>query len=109
MNIANYKKLNLPSPEGYLELLNLQAELNHRLTEKFKETMFNSRESIANDIIVTVSNLVDEVNKHGYKLRLCDYGGDKRYQHSEQVFCNNYISICFIGFSCQIFLDDWVS
>jgi len=107
MNLASYKNLNLPSEEGYAELLNLQSWLNAELRECIELLKSKSKEIIARELISKVESLIDEVNTKHYKLYRGDYGGSTNYQHGEQTYCNKSIIVQFVGFSAQVYMDSW--
>ena len=107
MKIRSYKTLNLPSEEGYGQLLELQDQLNVELRKSFESLKDKNKDVLSRELISKVETLIDEVNLKHYNLHRGDYSGDKNYQHSEQTFCNKSIVIQFIGFSAQISMDSW--
>ncbi len=94
----------------YLEILNLQKNLNNQLMSCFIENIHHGRKKLTDILIVKIDSLIDELYKEGYKFINCDYSGDVNYNNSEQFFSNGKkmgtgICLHFHGFTVQVY---WV-
>lgn len=97
----------MSSAISYDEILELQRELNESLCAKYHGEKQKGREYLSKVLIEYVEELVERLNKKGHRFGRCEYGGDVRFEHSEQFFSNGEqagegVILHFLGFSVQV-------
>ena len=73
---------------NYIELLEIQKNLNKQLRNDFESEKFKGREHLASFLVNRVEQLVDELNEQGHRFGRCDYSGDINFENSEQTYSN---------------------
>lgn len=89
----------------------LSQWINEELAKYYESESAMGREHLAVALIEKVENLVQKLDAVGYSLGRCDYGGDRNFEDSYQVFSNGEemglgIVLEFRGFSCQVKWSD---
>ena len=90
----------------------LESFINAKLAALFQSHCAQGREQLAHVLIEWVEDFVcGTLSQSGYSFGRIDYGGDKNYEDSVQIFCDGDIMgsgiiLTFTGFNCQVEWQD---
>lgn len=96
-----------PANLSYLDMLKLQRDLNETLRARYQAEAGKGRDHLAKELIPLVEGLVSGLNEQGHTFGHLEYGGDSRFEYSEQIFSNGKqpgegVILHFLGFSVQV-------